>query len=339
MAIRPEPASRAKRPACGPENEKSSRLATPRSKTSRCSGRASTDCTMCRSCTTAGSSAASTLARKSACFWLLPSRQTRSPASSTRSSKAPASAAATTFPVLSGAARARRASRLRAKVFQSRIRFSLYVAWPLCTPAEMRLVAHKPARTESFYIHSCGTCKRTVYAMPPTRRWRIQREDFHHGRYGLPARPAPMLNGEDLAMTVFGVALLAICTLVGVFIGDLLGVALGGKANVGGGGLALMMLVAARVWVGGQGGPCPRGKGECRRGRPRHDDADRRADLAGAPGRPLPRGQARGRVLGHDVHPHRGRHGGTAERGRGGARRSHRPDRRTGRRFSLLCLR
>ena len=48
---------------------------------------------------------------------------------------------------------------------------------------------------------------------------------------------------------MFGVALLAICTLVGVFIGDLLGVALGVKANVGGVGLAMMMLIAARVWL------------------------------------------------------------------------------------------
>lgn len=50
-------------------------------------------------------------------------------------------------------------------------------------------------------------------------------------------------------MTIFGVALLAICTLVGVFIGDLLGVVLGVKANVGGVGLAMMMLMAARVWL------------------------------------------------------------------------------------------
>ena len=50
-------------------------------------------------------------------------------------------------------------------------------------------------------------------------------------------------------MTIFGVALLAFCTLVGVFVGDLLGVALGVKANVGGVGLAMMMLMAARVWL------------------------------------------------------------------------------------------
>jgi malonate transporter MadL subunit len=50
-------------------------------------------------------------------------------------------------------------------------------------------------------------------------------------------------------MTVFGVALLAICTLVGVFLGDLLGILLGVKANVGGVGLAMILLIAARVWL------------------------------------------------------------------------------------------
>jgi malonate transporter MadL subunit len=50
-------------------------------------------------------------------------------------------------------------------------------------------------------------------------------------------------------MTIFGVALLAGCTLVGVFIGDLLGILLGVKANVGGVGLAMMLLIGARVWL------------------------------------------------------------------------------------------
>ncbi len=50
-------------------------------------------------------------------------------------------------------------------------------------------------------------------------------------------------------MTIFGVALLSICTLIGVFLGDLLGVLLGVKANVGGVGLAMMLLIAARVWL------------------------------------------------------------------------------------------
>lgn len=50
-------------------------------------------------------------------------------------------------------------------------------------------------------------------------------------------------------MTISGVALLAICTLLGGFLGDLLGVALGVKANVGGVGIAMIMLIAARLWL------------------------------------------------------------------------------------------
>jgi malonate transporter MadL subunit len=61
-------------------------------------------------------------------------------------------------------------------------------------------------------------------------------------------------NEERRPMTVFGVALLAICTLLGVFIGDLLGVALNVKANVGGVGIAMMLLIAARVWLTRHGG-------------------------------------------------------------------------------------
>ena len=38
-------------------------------------------------------------------------------------------------------------------------------------------------------------------------------------------------------MIIAGVALLAACTLIGVYLGDLLGIALGVKANVGGVGL------------------------------------------------------------------------------------------------------
>ncbi|AWB25854.1 malonate transporter subunit MadL [Methylobacterium currus] len=50
-------------------------------------------------------------------------------------------------------------------------------------------------------------------------------------------------------MTILGVALLALCTLIGVFLGDLLGVLLQVKANVGGVGIAMMLLIAARIWL------------------------------------------------------------------------------------------
>ena len=54
-------------------------------------------------------------------------------------------------------------------------------------------------------------------------------------------------------MIILGVALLAACTLIGVYVGDLLGVALGVKANVGGVGIAMILLIAARVWLKAHG--------------------------------------------------------------------------------------
>ena len=54
-------------------------------------------------------------------------------------------------------------------------------------------------------------------------------------------------------MIVLGVALLATCTLIGVYLGDLLGLALGVKANVGGVGIAMILLIAARLWLARRG--------------------------------------------------------------------------------------
>ena len=50
-------------------------------------------------------------------------------------------------------------------------------------------------------------------------------------------------------MIIYGTAILAACHLLGVYIGDLLGSLIGVKANVGGVGLAMMLLIAARVWL------------------------------------------------------------------------------------------
>lgn len=55
-------------------------------------------------------------------------------------------------------------------------------------------------------------------------------------------------DGEG-SLTISGVALLAICTLLGSLLGDWLGAVLGVKANVGGVGIAMMFLVAARFWL------------------------------------------------------------------------------------------
>ena len=50
-------------------------------------------------------------------------------------------------------------------------------------------------------------------------------------------------------MIIFGVALLAICTLVGAMVGELIGAALGVKSNVGGVGFAMILLILARLWL------------------------------------------------------------------------------------------
>ena len=44
-------------------------------------------------------------------------------------------------------------------------------------------------------------------------------------------------------MVIYGVALLSFCMLVGVFVGDLLGVVIGVEANVGGVGIAMLLLI------------------------------------------------------------------------------------------------
>lgn len=54
-------------------------------------------------------------------------------------------------------------------------------------------------------------------------------------------------------MAIYGTALLAICTLLGVLLGDALGVLLHVKANVGGVGLAMLLLIAAKIWLGRRG--------------------------------------------------------------------------------------
>lgn len=46
-------------------------------------------------------------------------------------------------------------------------------------------------------------------------------------------------------MVIYGVALLSICYFVGIVLGDVLGVLLGVKANVGGVGFAMLLLIFA----------------------------------------------------------------------------------------------
>jgi malonate transporter MadL subunit len=50
-------------------------------------------------------------------------------------------------------------------------------------------------------------------------------------------------------MIIYGTALLATCHLLGIFLGDVLGQALGVKTNVGGVGIAMLLLIAARLYM------------------------------------------------------------------------------------------
>jgi malonate transporter MadL subunit len=50
-------------------------------------------------------------------------------------------------------------------------------------------------------------------------------------------------------MIIYGTALLAVCHLLGIFLGDLLGALMGAKTNVGGVGIAMIILICARLYM------------------------------------------------------------------------------------------
>ena len=54
-------------------------------------------------------------------------------------------------------------------------------------------------------------------------------------------------------MIIYGTALLAICHLAGLYLGDLLGAAIGVKSNVGGVGIAMLLLIFLRLYLHDRG--------------------------------------------------------------------------------------
>lgn len=58
-------------------------------------------------------------------------------------------------------------------------------------------------------------------------------------------------------MIIYGTALLAVCHLLGIVLGDLLGRALGMKTNVGGVGIAMLSLILVRLYLHRHGRLCP----------------------------------------------------------------------------------
>lgn len=57
-------------------------------------------------------------------------------------------------------------------------------------------------------------------------------------------------------MIIYGTALLAVCHLLGIVLGDLLGAACGMKTNVGGVGIAMLLLIFARLYLHQRGRLC-----------------------------------------------------------------------------------
>jgi malonate transporter MadL subunit len=50
-------------------------------------------------------------------------------------------------------------------------------------------------------------------------------------------------------MIIYGTALLAFCHLMGLFLGELLGIAIGAKTNVGGVGIAMLLLIILKIYL------------------------------------------------------------------------------------------
>src|SRR5437762_7943233 len=64
-----------------------------------------------------------------------------------------------------------------------------------------------------------------------------------------PSNPRAAAAHWRHTMIIYGTALLAVCHLLGIFLGDLLGQALGVKTNVGGVGIAMLLLIFARLYM------------------------------------------------------------------------------------------
>lgn len=57
-------------------------------------------------------------------------------------------------------------------------------------------------------------------------------------------------------MTILGTSLLALCHLLGIILGDLLGRLIGVKTNVGGVGIAMLLLITSRLYFHSKGRLC-----------------------------------------------------------------------------------
>jgi malonate transporter MadL subunit len=79
--------------------------------------------------------------------------------------------------------------------------------------------------------------------------------DHQHKQFLKPRSPQHPLQATHRRffrrqdVIIYGTTLLALCHLAGLFLGDLLGQAIGVKANVGGVGIAMLLLICARLYL------------------------------------------------------------------------------------------
>ena len=86
--------------------------------------------------------------------------------------------------------------------------------------------------------------RRARYLSSPGNKRRVRRRPVPPS-----APPRRRQPTGDPTMIIYGTALLAVCHLLGIFLGDLLGQALGVKTNVGGVGIAMLLLIFARLYM------------------------------------------------------------------------------------------
>jgi hypothetical protein len=84
-------------------------------------------------------------------------------------------------------------------------------------------------------------------------RFTAKREEMGGGDPAARSAGQDTIRRERRGMAIYGTALLALCTLLGAALGEVLGVALHVKANVGGVGIAMLLLIAAKAWLARQG--------------------------------------------------------------------------------------
>src|SRR5262249_26541992 len=124
--------------------------------------------------------------------------------------------------------------------------------WPSWPPAEPT-----PQASAETFAHRCGQTFANRFATTLSRSVKVAsrasliasgpaRTFAPQGQRNKRSAVAAAAH-EETFMIIHGPALLALCPLLGIFLGDALGALLGVKTNVGGVGIAMLLLIFARL--------------------------------------------------------------------------------------------